>query len=156
MTNTINNSSTNGLLNGGHRTNPHSLSNPGATSAVNANRHHFRNSSSSANSITPDNFSALLFEPPVSILNYNSSGSLSSSSTSSSSSSNSSSSYWPSLNSQMTDDPQSETTAERLEQNSHKFHKTPYRDDNCKNEWLSAKAREILGNFKMIRCHLLL
>jgi hypothetical protein len=39
------------------------------------------------------------------------------------------------------------TIVERLEQNGDKF-QTPYRDENAKNEWLSTKAREILGNLQ--------
>ncbi len=132
MTNTINNANINGLLNTGNNSNNINRINPlSATAHSNHNRHQYRNINSSGNL---ENLSAL-FEPPVPI-NFNNSGS-----------SSSSSSYWPASGStQMNDEPQSETTAERLEHNSHKFHKTPYRDDNCKNEWLI----EILGNFYSI------
>lgn len=146
MTNTVNNTNTNGLLNGGHRNHNHpSLVSNSINSSNNGNRHHYRNSGTLVTS-PADTFSTL-FEPPVSVNSLNSTGSLSSSSTTSSTSSSSSGSYFQ--GNQMNEELQAETTADRLEQNSYKFNKTPYRDDNCKNEWLSTKAREILGELNL-------
>lgn len=110
---------------------------PSETSAV----HHLLHGITSPNSIASNHHSHFSTD-------YNSTGSLSSSSTSSSSSSTSSHSsssasfHW---SVQMNEDQPTEgTIVERLEQNGDKF-QTPYRDENAKNEWLSTKAREILG-----------
>lgn len=116
---------------------------PSETSAV----HHLLHGIASPSSIANNQHSHFHTD-------YNSTGSLSSSSTSSSSSSTSSHSssagtfHW---SVQMNEDQSTEgTIVERLEQNGDKF-QTPYRDENAKNEWLSTKAREILGELTLFR-----